>query len=60
MVALAVTIAVVIVLVALRLLVPPVPGLLKIGRERWGRWTTITLSAISLVGAALVIFISRR
>lgn len=58
--ALAVTIAVVLVLIALRLLVPPVPGLLKIGRERWGKWTTVTLCAISLAGAALVIFISRR
>lgn len=54
------TIAVIVALVALRLLIPPVPGLLKIGIDRWGERGTIALCAISLIGAALVILISRR
>jgi hypothetical protein len=55
------TIALIVVaLVAGRLLLPPAPGLLKIGLERWGKRATITLCAISLIGATLVIFISRR
>jgi hypothetical protein len=58
--ALALTIALVIALVAVRLLVPPVPGLLKTYVERWGKRTTIMLCAISLVGAALLILISKR
>lgn len=58
--ALVLTIALVVVIVALRLLVPPVPGLLKIGLERWGKRTTIILFSISLIGAALAIFVSRR
>jgi hypothetical protein len=58
--ALVLTIAVVVVVVALRLLVPPVPGLLKISLERWGKRSTIMLFAISLIGAAVAIFISRR
>jgi len=58
--ALLLTTSVVIVLVILRLLIPPVPGLLKIGMERWGKFTTIALCAISLVGAALAIALSRH
>jgi hypothetical protein len=58
--ALLLTIALVVVLVAVRLLIPPVPGLLKIGVEQWGKRSTIMLCAISLVGAVLVILISRR
>jgi hypothetical protein len=58
--ALVLTIALIAVLVAVRLLIPPVPGLLKIGVERWGKRTTIMLCAVSLIGAVLVIFISRR
>ena len=55
--ALVLTIALVILIVALRLLVPPVPGLIKTGLERWGKRTTIMLFAISLIGAALAILI---
>jgi hypothetical protein len=58
--ALVLTIAFVVVVVALRLLVPPVPGLIKIGLERWGKRSTAILFAISLIGAAVAIFISRR
>jgi hypothetical protein len=58
--ALALTIALIVTLVALRLLIPPVPGLLKTYVERWGKRTTIMLCAISLVGAALLILISKR
>ncbi len=58
--ALVLTIALVIALVAVRLLIPPVPGLLKTYVERWGNRTTIMLCAISLVGAALLILISKR
>jgi hypothetical protein len=58
--ALVLTIAFVLVVVALRLLSPPVPGLLKISLERWGKRSTIMLFAISLSGAAVAIFISRR
>jgi hypothetical protein len=54
------TIALVIVIVALRLLVPPVPGLLKLGLERWGKRSTVMLFAISVIAAAVAIFISRR
>jgi hypothetical protein len=52
--------SVVIVLVVVRLLIPPVPGLLKIGMERWGKFTTIMLCAVSLIGAALAIALSRH
>ena len=58
--ALLITAFVVLVLVVVRLLIPPVPGLLKIGMERWGKFTTITLCAVSLIGAALAIVLSHR
>jgi hypothetical protein len=58
--ALVLTIAVIIALVGVRLMLPPVPGLLKNYASRWGKRTTIVLCAVSLTGAALAIFISRR
>jgi hypothetical protein len=59
--ALALTIALVVVLVVVRLLIPPVPGLLKLGLERWGKRSTVILCAISVIGAGvLVILISKR
>jgi len=58
--ALALAITLVVVLVVVRLLIPPVPGLLKLGLERWGKRSTIILCAVSLIGAVLVILISRR
>jgi len=57
--ALALTIALIIALVAVRLLIPPVPGLLKTVIDRWGKRSTIMLCAISLIGAALVIILRR-
>jgi hypothetical protein len=58
--ALFLTIALVFALIAVRLLIPPVPGLLKTYVDRWGKRTTVMLCAISLVGAALLILISTR
>jgi predicted PurR-regulated permease PerM len=58
--ALGFTIVLVIALVAVRLLIPPVPWLLKMGIDRWGKRSTMMLCAISLAGAAVVILISRR
>jgi hypothetical protein len=58
--ALVLTIAFVVLVVGLRLLVPPVPGLVKTSLERWGKRTTLMLFAISVIGAAVAIFISRR
>ncbi len=57
--ALILAISAVAVLVAVRLFMPPVAGLLKIGLERWGKRTTIVLCAVSLVGAALAVALSR-
>jgi len=53
------TIALVIVLVAFRLLVPPVPNLVGTYFRRWGKRTTIVLCTISLVVATLAILVSR-
>jgi hypothetical protein len=58
--ALAVTIALIAALVALRLFLPPVPGLLQTSVKRWGKRTTLTLCTVSLAVAALVILISRH
>jgi hypothetical protein len=54
-----VTLAIVIFLVALRLTLPPVPGMLQMGFARWGRRNTILLCATALAGAAVLIVISR-
>jgi hypothetical protein len=53
-------IALIVALVALRLSIPPVPGLLKTGLKRWGTRTTVLLCSVSLFGAAAVIILSRR
>ena len=58
--ALAITIAVVIVLVALRLTLPPWPNFVKTGLERWGKKTTAVLFAVALTSAAIVLLVSRR
>ncbi|MBV8867284.1 MAG: hypothetical protein JO210_17945 [Acidobacteriaceae bacterium] len=58
--ALVLTIALVVVLVALRLFVPPVPGLLKMSLQRWGKRITVMLFATSLIGAVLAIVVLRR
>ena len=53
------TIALVILLVALRLLLPPLQNSMPYFR-RWGKWNAILLCSISVIGAALAIFVSRR
>jgi hypothetical protein len=53
--ALLVTIGVVALLVFVRLLAPPVPGLLKMSFERWGKRNTIVLSAAAIIGAVVLI-----
>jgi hypothetical protein len=53
-------IALIVVLVALRLSMPPVPGLLKTGLKRWGTRTTVLLCGVSVIGAVAVIFLSRH
>jgi hypothetical protein len=53
------TIALVIILVAFRLLLPPVPGLTSYFR-RWGKRTTILCCSIALFAAAVAIFVTRR
>ena len=58
--ALALTVALIVVILAVRLLIPPVPGLLKMGLDRWEKRNTIMLCAISLIGAVLVIALSSR
>lgn len=57
---LALTIVLIVLLVAVRLLLPPVPGLLKMGVERWGKRSMVMLCAVALVGAVLMILISRH
>ena len=58
--ALIATITLIVLLVAVRLLVAPVPSLFTKYAQRWGTRTTILLCMVSLVSAALVIFISAR
>jgi len=58
--ALVVTIALIAGLVAFRLFLAPVPGLVQTSIKRWGKRSTIMLCAISLGVAALVILISRH
>jgi len=58
--ALAITIAVVVVLVAVRLTMPPWPNFLKMGSERgWSKKATVVLVAVALAGAAIAIVVSR-
>lgn len=58
--ALILTISLVVILVMVRLFIPPVPGLLKTSIDRWGKRTTIMLCTTALVGAVLLILISRQ
>lgn len=58
--ALAITIALVMVLVAIRLTMPPWPNFLKMGSDRgWSKKTTVVLFAVALAGAAIAIVVSR-
>jgi hypothetical protein len=58
--ALILTISLVVILVMVRLFIPPVPGLLKTSLDRLGKRTTIMLCTTALAGAVLLILISRR
>ena len=57
--ALILTVGLVAVLVAVRLLVPPVPGLLKTSVERYGKRSTIVLCSAALLGAVVLILVTR-
>jgi hypothetical protein len=52
-------IVLIVVLVAIRLLLPPAPGLLRMGLGRWGTRKTISFSAMAIVFALMAIFLSR-
>jgi hypothetical protein len=58
--ALILTIGVVVVLVIVRLFLPPVPGLLKSSVDRFGKRGTIMLCVVALAGAALLVLLTRR
>jgi hypothetical protein len=58
--ALILTIASIVLLIMVRLFIPPVPALLKTAIDRCGKRTTIMLCATALVGAVLLILVSRR
>jgi hypothetical protein len=53
------TIALVIILVAFRLLLPPVPGFMSYFR-RWGKRTTILCCSIALFAAAVAILVTKQ
>jgi hypothetical protein len=58
--ALLLTIVLVALLVGVRFMLPPIPGLFQAYYGRWGSHTIIKLCGLSIAGAALAIFISRR
>ena len=53
------TIAVIIILVAFRLLMPPVPGLAAISKQ-WRTRTAVILCSIGAAGVVVAIALSRR
>jgi hypothetical protein len=53
-------IALIVVLVAVRLSMPPVPGLLKMAFQRWGTRSTVLLLTISLFCGVGAIFLSKH
>ena len=53
------TIALIVVLVAIRLLMPPVPGLIKTGFQQWGTRSTTLLCTIGLALGVVAIFLSK-
>lgn len=57
---LALTIAIVVIALAVRLLMPPVPGLIRTYYPKWGRRNTLVLCAVAGACAALAIFVSKR
>jgi hypothetical protein len=54
------TIAAIVVLVAFRLLMPPLPGFLHSFSRRWRKSTTAVLCSIALAGAIVAIWVSRH
>jgi hypothetical protein len=58
--ALAGTIAAIVILIAFGLLVPPLPGLVPGVSHRWRKPTAILLCSVALAGAAIAIWVSRR
>jgi hypothetical protein len=56
----AATVALIVLLVGVRLLLPPVPNLLKTYLPRWGTRATGVLCAISLAVAVILIALSKR
>jgi hypothetical protein len=58
--ALVLTVSLIVILVGVRLFMPPVPGLLKASIDRCGKRTTMMLVATALAGATLLILVSRR
>jgi len=53
------TIAIILLLVAFRLLVSPVPGLATLSKK-FGTRTTVVLCSIAVAGAVMAIALSRR
>jgi hypothetical protein len=57
--AMVLTILLVLAAFAVRLMMPPVPGLIATYYRRWGKRTVISLCAVAGACAALAIFIAR-
>jgi len=53
------TIALIVLLVAFRLFLPPAPGLISLSR-RFGKRSALLLFSIGLTAAAAAIFLTRR
>lgn len=53
------TIVLIVLLVALRLFLPPVPRLARVSR-RFGKRTTVILSSIAIAGAVALILLSKH
>jgi hypothetical protein len=58
--ALLLTVGVIALLLLVRLSMPPVPGLLKMSIERWGKRNTMMLCTVAFIGAVVLIVVSRR
>lgn len=57
--ALLATIVLIVLLVAVRLLIPPVPQFAKLSRT-FGKRTTVLLCSLAIAGAAVLIVLSRN
>lgn len=54
------TVVLVLILVTIRLLLPPVPNFIKTYSRKWGGRKTAILCGMSIAAAMLMILISRR